>query len=59
MPERKLEVTPRRTMQQIKHCVEEALAAFKAHEDPQHYLADLEQARQLLDVVIPVLKSRL
>lgn len=56
MAERPL-TTPRRTMQQIKHCVGEALSAYEMREDPQHVLADLQQARELLDVVIKALKD--
>lgn len=53
----RLLTTPRRSMQQIIHCVEEALAAQEADEQQGHVLADLQQARELLDVTIATLKS--
>lgn len=56
MPEPK-PVTPRRTMQQIKHCVEEALAAYEAQEDPAHVLADLQQAGELINTVVHTIES--
>lgn len=49
--------TPRRTMQQIIHCVEEALSAHQEDESPEHVLADLEQAQHLIGVVISTIKS--
>jgi hypothetical protein len=41
--------TPRRTLQQIVHCTEEALSAHENREDPRHVVDDLVQAKQLID----------
>jgi hypothetical protein len=43
---------PRRTMQQIIHCCVEALSAWEHNEDPRHIRDDLDQARQLIDIVL-------
>ncbi len=48
--------TTRRTLEQIVHSAEEALSAHAAGEDPEHVLADLEQARDLIIHVILSLK---
>ena len=53
----RIPTTPRRTMQQIIHCVEEALSAYQENEVKDHVLADLEQARELLDVTIKAVKN--
>ncbi len=53
----RLFTTPRRSMQQIIHCVEEALAAHEADEQSGHVIADLEQASELIDRVITTFKS--
>jgi hypothetical protein len=45
-------VTPRRLAQQIVHCATEALSAIEHKEDPRHVVADLNQARQLIDEVL-------
>ena len=45
-------ITPRRTIEQIKHCVEDALSAFINNEDARCVFDDLDQARKLIDIVI-------
>lgn len=49
-------VTLRRNVEQVKHCVEEALSVMDHGEDLRCAVDDLEQARQLIDVVLPKLK---
>lgn len=41
--------TPRRTLQQVVHCAEEALSAHENNEDPRHVVDDLTQAKQLIE----------
>ncbi len=50
-------VTLRRNLQQIKHCVEEALSVIEHGEDHRPAIEDLEQAAQLLKDVLPQLKT--
>lgn len=45
-------VTLRRMVQQVKHCVEEALAVVENTEDTRCAIDDLEHARALLDQCI-------
>jgi len=45
-------INPRRTIEQIKHCVEEALSCWEHDEDPRCILDDLTQANLLLEEVI-------
>lgn len=53
------DVTVRRNLEQIKHCVEEALSIVIHREDPRHALDDLEQARQLiLSVRVRILEEK-
>lgn len=52
-----ISTTPRRTMQQIIHCVEEALSAHQELESQEHVLADLRQARELLSVAIAAVEA--
>lgn len=47
----------RRTMQQVKHCVEEAMAVIENDEHAQEAVDDLEQAQALLADVLPKLRS--
>lgn len=42
-------VTLRRTIQQVKHCVEEALSVVERDEDIRCALDDLDQAEALLE----------
>ena len=49
MPE--VKVTLRRNMQQIVHCAIEALSAHENDEDQFVVLADLDQARGLIEIV--------
>jgi hypothetical protein len=46
-----VKVTVRRNMQQIVHCAIEALSAHEHKEDPFVVLADLDQARGLIEIV--------
>jgi hypothetical protein len=50
-------VSLRRTVQQIVHCAKEALAVVEAHEDCGNAVGDLEQAQQLIQVVLPLLRT--
>jgi hypothetical protein len=53
------QVTLRRTLQQVLHCVSEALAVIEHDEHPEHALADADQAEQLLrEHVLPELRRR-
>jgi len=49
----------RRALQQIKHCVEEALAVVEHGEDRDLVSAveDLEHALSLIETVLPVLRT--
>ena len=49
----------RRSIQQIKHCVEEALAIVEHNEnrDLASAVEDLEQALALLQTVLPILRT--
>jgi len=54
------QVTLRRTLQQVLHCVAEALAVVKHDEHPDGALADAEQAQLLLErTVLPELRRQL
>jgi len=58
MPTQPRDVTLRRTVEQVKHCVEEALSVIERSEDSRCALDDLQQAAQLLtERVIPTLKA--
>lgn len=46
-----VKITLRRNMQQIVHCAIEALSAHEHNEDPFVVLADLDQARGLIEMV--------
>jgi hypothetical protein len=48
----KRDLTIRRSLQQVKHCVEEALAVVEANEDRGHAVNDLEQAVLLIKTII-------
>lgn len=50
-------VTTRRTIQQIKHCVEEALSIVEKGEDRDCAIDDLKHARGLIDVALENLKN--
>jgi hypothetical protein len=50
-------VTLRRNIQQIKHCVEEALSVIEHGEDHRSAIDDLEHASMLLKEVLPRLKT--
>jgi hypothetical protein len=53
------DVTLRRTIQQIGHCVEEALAVVENDEPVQCAIDDLEQAMMLIqDVALQELRRR-
>ena len=53
-------VTLRRTLQQMLHCVDEALSIVENNEDPRCALDDLEQAEVLLrDNVRPALRRKI
>ncbi len=52
-----MNVTTRRTLEQVKHCVEEALSVVERKEDPTHACNDLDQATQLIDVVLETLRA--
>jgi hypothetical protein len=52
-----LRVTTRRTLEQAKHCIEEALSVLQNGEEPGHVLADVEQAYELLRVVMAHLQG--
>jgi phage baseplate assembly protein W len=45
-------------MQQIIHCVEEALSAYEAREDMLHVQADLEQAEELIQIALKWARER-
>jgi hypothetical protein len=45
-------VTIRRTVQQIKHCVDEALAVIENEEDAGCAIDDLQQAYVLIEVAL-------
>lgn len=47
----KPDVTIRRHLEQIKHCVEEALSVVVHEEDPVNAENDLAQAAQLIEIV--------
>lgn len=46
------DVSLRRTIQQVGHCVAEALSVVEKGEDRRCAIDDLEQARQLIDVAL-------
>jgi hypothetical protein len=48
--------TVRRNLEQIVHCAEEALSAFKHNEDPRHVRDDLLQASQLIAHVMKTIE---
>lgn len=49
----------RRSLEQARHCLDEALSALYHGEDVRHALNDVSQAETLLrDVVLPELKLR-
>jgi hypothetical protein len=50
MTKRKL--TIRRSLQQLKHCVDEAIAVVEAEEDVGHAMNDLEHAALLINKVL-------
>lgn len=51
--------TLRRTLEQAKHCVEEALSVVMNDEAPKSAIEDVEQARELLgDVLDRLAKSK-
>lgn len=50
------DVTVRRNLQQVKHCVEEALSVVENGEDRECALDDLQQAMLLIDVCMNRLK---
>jgi len=45
-------ITPRRTLEQIKHCIEEAISVWENKEDVRCAWDDLLQAQKLIDAVI-------
>lgn len=47
----------RRTIEQIGHCAREALSVLEAKENESFAIEDLEQARDLIDDVIPHLEK--
>lgn len=50
-------VTLRRTVEQVKHCLEEALSVIEREEDLRGALDDVSQAQALLeDTIVPNLK---
>jgi len=51
-------ITQRRSLQQVKHCVEEALSVLEHGEDQRCALDDLEQAYMLVAKVIPSSRPR-
>jgi len=56
-------ITPRRTLEQIKHCVEEAISIYENSEDARCALDDLLQAQELIskvikDTALPMAKDR-
>lgn len=57
MATKDLPVTVRRNLEQVKHCVEEAISVVNYHEDPGHALADIKQATELLLLIIKRLKE--
>ena len=52
MPKDDRLTTPRRTLEQIVHCAQEALSAHQNHDDPRHVVDDLWQAKALIDQVL-------
>lgn len=50
-------ITTRRTVQQIKHCVEEALAIIERNEDARCAVDDLDQAGALIAQVLKTLRA--
>lgn len=52
------EVTLRRTLQQVGHCIDEALSVLEHSEDLECAVDDIEQAVAILqDRALPMLKS--
>ncbi len=51
-------VTLRRRLEQIKHCVKEAISVMERREDARCAADDLEQALSLLEQVLPEVKSQ-
>jgi hypothetical protein len=49
---------PRRRMEQIIHCCQEALSAYEHHEDPRHVRDDLLQARELIGRVLASIEAQ-
>jgi len=51
-------ITVRRSLEQVKHCVEEALSVWENEESTECAYEDAEQAYVLLrDVILPKLKA--
>jgi len=48
---------PRRTLEQICHCVYEALSAHSNNEDSRCIVDDLDQARRLIEQIMPMFLS--
>lgn len=53
------DVTLRRNIEQIVHCAEEALSVVEQCEDLRCAIDDLEQARALIQEVLPKLREKL
>jgi len=50
-------ISLRRTLEQAKHCVVEALSVVEHEEDPRCALDDAQHARDLLDIIIKQLST--
>lgn len=51
------QVSLRRNLEQAGHCVDEAITAFTIDADLESTLADIDQARQLLDACFRRIKA--
>jgi len=50
-------VTIRRTLQQIKHCIEEAISVIGSRENAYFALQDVEQSAALIAEVLPRIRA--
>jgi len=50
-------IMPRITLEQIKHCIQESLSAHLNDEDPRCIVDDLNQAKKLIENIMPTFLS--